>query len=203
MRMLLAALCLSACSARSSAPVVEPELPAPAAIALVGKYGLAHACPVAGFVVTAAHVAYHPLMTGGGIVEVPLRYMYETAEGQLGTADPFVPNRYVDLAILATEPAITVFYPMGPMPTVGDRVAWVEYDFRKVDMAFRPRIRTARVVNRVAGHILLDAEPVPGASGSCLMNTRGEVVGIISFGHGTEEGKVFGGAVDLSTLPQQ
>jgi len=177
------------------APPTNPPMP----IALMGKFGAAHACPVAGVVVTAGHVAHQVSLVEGNMVYTPLSYMAEDGEGHYGTADAKGYNGYVDLAMLTLswEPA---YYTKGLAVIPGDEVSWVEYDFTRVRKAYQPRIRRAHVVNARLGHIILDETPTPGASGTCVFDALRQVVGVIAFGATTGDG-VAGVAVDLSTLP--
>ena len=197
MRTLLALAFATGCAVK--APPETPKPPSPMPIALMGKFGAAHACPVAGIVVTAGHVAYHTSLVEGQIVYTPMAYLAEDGAGHSGLADPKGYNGYVDIALitLTWEP---VYYEKGPAVLIGDEVSWVEYDFTHVRKAFSPRVRRARVINTRLGHIMFTPPPMPGASGSCVFNTSGQVVGIVSAGMPADDG-VVGVAVDLSTLP--
>jgi len=46
---------------------------------------------------------------------------------------------------------------------------------------------SGKLIRIVAGHLMLDDQVPAGASGSCLLNTRGEVVGIVTWGQKTED----------------
>lgn len=197
----LLALAFQACSARSVLPA-KPEPPAKWPIALIGKYSAAHACPVDGRIVTASHVAYVERIEGGRMVATPLNYLYTAGDGEFGVAVPGPVNQVVDLALLTLDPPYAgEYHKRGQTPQIGDEVNWVEFDFRTARQAYMPRQRTARVVNARIGHIMIEPSPVPGASGSCLFNTAGEVVGIISGGINTANGQEVGLAVGLDLLP--
>jgi hypothetical protein len=49
----------------------------------------------------------------------------------------------------------------------------------------------------VAGHIVLDESPTSGASGGCVYNAAGEVVGLVTFGMQTFDMERVGGVTAL------
>jgi hypothetical protein len=68
-------------------------------------------------------------------------------------------------------------------PQKGDVVRWIEFDsYNESTDYFAPVERSATVVRVLAGHVIFDIEPESGASGSCLFNTAGEVVGLVMWG---------------------
>ena len=164
-----------------------PEGPPVSAIALIGRYGAAHACAVEGYVITAAHVAEDVQIVEGRFVKTQIPYVAEDpATGQVGLATLRQSNDYVDLAILdlTIEP---LYFKKGEV-AVGDRVRWIEYDFHLVKGAYAPVVRDAQVVNLRALQIIMDRAPERCASGPCLFNADGDVVGIISGFHPMEDG---------------
>jgi hypothetical protein len=75
---------------------------------------------------------------------------------------------------------------------------WIEYDHESLESAYAPRLRQATLIRPLAGYLVLDSAPVKGASGSCLFNSQGEVVGIIAWGVRTGSGDAVGVAVSVS-----
>jgi hypothetical protein len=103
-----------------------------------------------------------------------------------------------DIVALYLEGGTVTYLPRGEART-GDRVFWFEYDFRTHSNALRARRRFANVLRVVARQYVLDDIPVGGASGSCLINERGEVVGIVTGGWKLDDGSAVGVAPKLPT----
>jgi hypothetical protein len=168
--------------------VLTHELPSPqngdAVMQLFGRWAIGHACPCDGLILTAAHVA-HPLYLRNGHKDEIISYAWSDHlgnEGYVGSAYLMLARDLGVLRILSGSPH---YYRHAPeKPVSGDVVSWKEYDYRSRRHAYAPRIRTATVVRLVAGHLILDdsANPDdpanPGASGTCLFNEMGQVVGI-------------------------
>lgn len=154
--------------------------------------GGGHACPVAGAVVTAKHVMWD---------EENKTYLMASwsaqngAEGGAGVAGESWIKDLVRLTLVGGEVS---YLATGATPVAGDRVHWFEYDFRTTANAYRSRRRVAEVLRVVAGHIIFNAAPVPGASGTCLVNTNGEVVGIVIAYTELDNGRSVGVAAGLS-----
>jgi len=85
---------------------------------------------------------------------------------------------------------------------VGERVYWFEYDFRTRANALRARRRFAYILRIVARQYVLDEIPVGGASGSCLISERGEVIGIVTGGWKLDDGKFVGVAPKLPPIEE-
>ena len=171
-RALLLALALSA------APLLAGEAPDTSRIlSVVGRFTVAHACPVAPDVVLSnAHVfdlrpfdpqiPPFPYRFEGGGVTGWLHPNKVFSDIDLGTAVPTVPVQYYPIA---TQP-----------PTPGEQMWWVAYDWRKKH-AFEQKVLTGKVVRVIAGAIVLDQDTPQGSSGSCILNAKGEVVGLIAW----------------------
>ena len=143
-------------------------------IRLAGRFNMAHACPIASdLAVTCAHVVDRAPLDMS-VPPFPMRY--DTAT-EAGFADVLLVSNADDLAYLAipNHP----FYPIAPKaPAVGEMLFFLNYDYRKPETVLRPVIASGEVVNIVAGHIYVDTKVFPGASGGCLLNAKGEAVGI-------------------------
>jgi hypothetical protein len=153
--------------------------------------GFGHACLTDEGDFTARHVVVHDNKVFG------LRF--SSADGSVsGWAAPTAISDFEDLTLL--ELSVTVPYrapiAAGP-PAVGDRVWWVEYDWSKRDRAFSRVIRSAKVSRIFAGFILFDELVHSGASGGCLVNDAGAVVGIVFMGQVSEDQKASGGALAI------
>lgn len=155
--------------------------------------GVGHACPVDGQVVTAAHVVIDK--QAGRVVNVSYSYKGTEGLGEVVAVSPFK-----DLALLVVSGPID--YLPRAEAKVGDVVFWFEYDFRTRENLLRGRRRFATVIRLVAGTILFDAPPTPGASGTCLINSEGAVVGIVVAGFETDDKLVSGVAVTLPPVVQ-
>jgi len=169
-----------------AATVAETATAAGLPLALLGLPGAAHACPLlvdgVGHVVTASHVAWRLTTDGmGQEVWIPNIYLIEGAAGQIGLAMGEAHHLATDLSYLQTDLELTEWYARGNLPAVGDVVTWVEYDFSKPERAYQPKARSSKVLGTRLSHIFLKEVPESGASGTCVFNAAGEVVGIIAW----------------------
>jgi len=147
--------------------------------------GGGHACPIEGGVVTARHVMwdeYNKKFLGAS-------WSYQ---GQRGAAFIVDESPYKDIVEIELSGGTVTYLKMGTLPEIDDPVFWFEYDFRTKKNAYRARRRTGNVLRLVGGHIIIDAEPVAGASGTCLINAAGEAIGIIVASIETADGGVVG-----------
>jgi hypothetical protein len=76
------------------------------------------------------------------------------------------------------------------VPVVGDEVYWVEYARNKKKDFFESDVKKGKVLLILSGHIVIDGKPEPGASGGCLFNSAGEVVGIVTWQIQTSNGPI-------------
>ena len=185
---------LSACGQVSkevgkSLPNVPIEIDPTLAIQAANGSG-GHACPVNGYVLTASHV----LWDGNLRTYVPASWSFGNKSE--GSAQVVGGYSHLDLLFLDIYGGEIDFLPAGRAKT-GDKVYWFEYDFRTSRNALRARRRFANVLRTVAGHYIFDGMPVGGASGTCLLNSQGEVVGIVVAGWFTDDKLGVGSAVKL------
>ena len=184
--LLVLALSLEACA--SMAPQGLPGIPLdtdPSISIFTPDGGGGHACPVNGGVVTARHVMWDEAnrkFIGGS-------WSYQ---GQRGGAVVAAESPYQDVVALELVGGEINYLPMGALPEVGATVYWYEYDFRTKKNIYRARRRFASVLRLVAGHVILDREPTAGASGTCVINEKGEAVGIIVAAMEAEDGGIVG-----------
>lgn len=185
--------------------IIEPAVRLP--IALLGKFGAAHACPIAmndleygNIVVSASHVLYDQAMYNGEVIDIEIRYFAEDQRGSIGKAEPVANHNYMDIAFLRTSIKDIDYFPQGAEPSAGDEMHWYEFDYSSNETAYAPFLRVANITRTLAGVIFFDDAPVPGASGSCLFDIRNEVVGVISFLQTMDDHSPLGGAVNLIVL---
>ncbi len=176
-----------AITALSCAPkILTRGAPSPrngdAAIQLFGRFAVGHACPCDGLILTAAHVA-HPLYLRQGFRGEPISYAWSDHmgnSGYLGSAYLMLSRDLGVLSVLTVLSGTPHYYRHATEePALGERVRWVEYDYRGSREAYAPRHRTANVVRLVAGHLILGSGATPGASGACLFNAQDQVIGIM------------------------
>ncbi len=176
-------LFLSACSSREFYGNALPGIPLevdPSVQLLTPVGGAGHGCPVNDVLVTNAHVMLDDQGRPAAAASI-------SQKGRQGTAALVAFATAMDLALL--EPSMPLDYlPGGVAAKPDDVVYWFEYDFRTVENALRGRRRVGKVLRIVAGHYILDATPNPGASGSCLINEKGEVIGVVNAAFETAQG---------------
>ncbi len=180
MRLAAIALALTtACTSCTKSSEVA-KLPAQAAwptMSLIGRTSLAHACPVGGFIVTAAHVMESP-------GKEPTQYSYIYQQGsRIGWLKPIETFKFSDLGLMTVSSGDTPLYHKfsDTFPLRGDRIHWYEYNYRK---GVYPIRRQAKVSSIIAGHLSFYPGPHSGASGGCVYNESGEVLAVITWGLG-------------------
>lgn len=164
---------------------------------LMGRFGAAHACPLAAdLILTNGHVV-DPRPFDPDVPTLP--YRYSDGAGNAGVVAPVSTERCADLAVMAVRPGGTVKpYPRASVaPEPGDHVWFIGYDWSSKNKAFAEKVIDAKVLRVVAGHLILDEAGDPGSSGSCVLNAKGEVVAINSFGKQVGVGEEVEGVVGV------
>lgn len=152
----------------------EPGPDMRAVLALVGRFMLAHACPVSATeALTCGHVVDpRPFDQGVGLSP----YWWSNERGDGGNVTPQSVVAQADLALLSGS--FPNWYERATAaPAVGDRVWFVGYELNGRRF-LEPRIIEARVQRVVANHVVYSPGGQPGSSGSCVLNERAEVVAI-------------------------
>lgn len=165
---------------------------------IIGRFGMAHACPIApDIALTNSHVV-DPRPFDPGVPVFPLRWSQVGNPATDTVLLPLNENRRDDLVIAGIRPSVDHFYVIAKeAPKPGDRLWWVAYDWRNKERAFSERLMSGRLVRIVAGHLIVNEETFPGSSGSCVLNDSGELVGIVSFGAGLNNGEEVAGFVGV------
>ena len=166
-----------------------PAVPLPSdhVVRVMNSYAFASACAVGPYVFTAAHVL-KPFDETPFLHDMMVGYAWSDPSGLSGLFDPMNASAYRDIAILVpTGGDLPIYQTVAKVPPqVGDTVRWIEYSREGEDVAyedyFAPVERFASVTRLVAGHIAFDDSPTAGASGSCLFDSSGDVVGVVVWG---------------------
>lgn len=178
-------LATAGCSLRAAgvpgAPASTPASePISLSMVLIGRYGLAHACPVDGRIGTAAHVAVDESPLG----TVSQRgYVYSQGP-RAGFLAGYAPLDSRDLALMAVQAGDAPLYASRAEtgPTVGEKVYWSEFNLTSHPM--RQEVQYGKVTEVGPGHFAFEPEPKPGASGGCVFSEDGKVYGIVIWGLG-------------------
>lgn len=148
-------------------------------VQLVGRFSMAHACPVEpDRALTAAHVIDPRPFESTPLY--PFRWQQGEADGiTIGGAVSLT----TDLADLQPSRPFPKWYPLAKEAPKEGAHLWIRgYDFRKGKNAFAPRDWEVEVLRIVAGHVVFRPTVDFGTSGSCILNEEGEVVGVIAKG---------------------
>lgn len=159
----------------TSPPTREPDLSA--VLSLVGRFGIAHACPVSPtLALTAAHVVdLRPF--DSGVQAWP--YVWSDRRGNVGMVAPSGLSDSRDLALLRTSKPFPAPYRIASGAPLPGTLVWVlGFETRSARHAYGPRVWAFKVLRVVSGHLVLDGHGTPGSSGSCALNAAGEVVAI-------------------------
>lgn len=169
-----------------------PEAPSmDGVLRLQGRFASAHACPVSpDLALTSAHVtdlrpfdAAYPAFP----------YVWSDGHRHEGNLTPLVVHRHRDLAVMRTTVPFTRWYPIATeAPEPGTRLWTLGYDWRKERDLYGPREFPVVLLRIVARTLVFEPTTAPGASGACVLNAKGEVVGINTGGRQSEDGGMAG-----------
>ncbi len=180
-----------------SRPQAGPDL---GGIVRIGtKRGWAHACPI---------TSTHALISAHVVDPMPMDPNAPLFAGRwsdsFGNKGSFRPipsmiSNVRDLALIesVSGPFAKWFAIAGKPPFEGQPLYAVGYDWRKRDDAFGLQRYVAKFLREEAGRLVLSVNPKPGASGGCVLNANGEVVGIVESMWPTEDGEWVGAAVAI------
>lgn len=182
----------------SSGDIVWPDTSS--VMSLVGGGHWGQACPIEVDGTRAIFSARHLLSkTTSEGVDIMLSFIWEDGQGREGWGSAHYLDPFQDLGLLAIsdrgdDPDYRPVSDRRPQP--GDHVFWREFN-PELEKGLQQIERKSKVLDVRLGHILIEDAPDFGASGSCLFNSLGEVVGIVVWRQvdGTEE---VGGAILLT-----
>ena len=165
---------VTACAAKTyDAPATDDS------IQISTPYGFGHGCFVEGALYTARHIVNptpqlitHASWSDGygregfAVVEA-LSSFRDLARLQVVTGKPYLNHR------LSRNPELRA---------AGRIVRWFEYTRRPGPNALRANYRASRILREFAGLLVLEKQPTPGASGTCVFAEDGSVLGLIIWG---------------------
>jgi len=130
----------------------------------------------------ACAVTEHLALTARHVVETDDGTRIEELRGSNGdVAGYFTVVRVYeasDLAALQTELTLTPYPLAEAPPREGDKVWMQGYDWRNEKDMYQPRVFESTVTRSVAGVLHYVPGGMPGTSGSCVLNEKGELVAI-------------------------
>lgn len=135
---------------------------------------MGHGCPIDDVIYT----AYHLMKDDKAVT-------WSDNIGNGGTARVLAHDVARDLSVLTISSGRPGYLEFASSVTEDEEVSWYIYDFASRDKVFSRSIKEGKVVNAsVAGYISFSGNLTSGASGGCLFNKQGEVVGIVVWGIG-------------------
>jgi hypothetical protein len=150
-------------------------------MSLAGYGTLGHACPTERGVYTALHnvkpYADHP--QGHFFTKA---FAWEDGYENKGLLYFDSSSETRDLARAAASLGYVPYPLADENPEVGDVVYWKEYNLSDDVMTIIERESTVTQV--IAGHIVMEHNPLPGASGGCLINRKGQAIGVVIWSFG-------------------
>lgn len=187
-------LVLLGCASAPKHTEVRPQPDMDGVLRIIGRFSTAHACPYddGRYALTAAHVV-DPRPFDMSVA--PYESRWSDGDGHSGVADPVVVFRSSDLAIIEREdhkPFLRAYPLAKEKPLAGDRIFILAYDQETKPSALSPHLVEGKVIRVIADNLILDENSKPGSSGGCVLNERGEVVGIVAWGREMADGGVIG-----------
>ena len=176
--------------------VIEPNTNG--VLRLIGRWASAHGCPVDGIILTAAHV--NNLFYGTtNMNTILVGYQWEDGDGNKGMLSGASASLFRDLGLMNLESGEPRYYRHAPKePSPGDALFWLEYNDDTPENLYTRRVGRGSLLRNVSGHLLLDKGPTKGASGSCVLNSKDEVVGVVARIRTTKNKKAVGVAVSVA-----
>ena len=179
------------CSSRVVvAPTAAPKQPELLSLSmpLIGKHGIAHACPVDGTILTAAHVAFEQYVTGSYEAR---GYVY-TQGAKRGPVRGFNPAFTRDLAELLVDGGDSPEFVgrADAEPAIGDEVSWSQFNL--TNNPLHQEIQKGKITDLGPGHFAFSPAPLQGSSGGCVFDSSGKVLGVLIWTIGLSPAKMRG-----------
>lgn len=179
---------VAACATAPARPAaVAQTAPSPrpntdAVLRLVGRFGAAHACPISDrLALTSAHVAQTDAWQA-----YPLKF--SDGAGHEGELSLRAAEWSRDLALMESSVPLERWYPIAAeAPKVGERLYALGFDMRRRRDALGPRLFELSLLRVVARNLVAEPTITQGTSGSCVLNSAGAVVAVISWSLPTED----------------
>jgi hypothetical protein len=191
---LLLALASLSCGTRGTTAAKIPTPDLSGTMAVIGRFGSGHACPIGpGLVLTAGHIADpYPLYSS-----VPFQhYRFSDSRGNEGHLSPAGVMSDGDVAVMVPSLQLARWYDRAPAaPRPGDRLWLVEFDWGGEEEAYAEKPVPVRVVRVTAGNVVFRPTAASGSSGSCVLDAAGRLVAIQAWGRevkGSEVGVAVG-----------
>jgi len=198
----------------SGAPAAKPSPPAPepspayalqhpprhSVIFIISPSSLAHGCPVTlasgDYVLTSRHVIYDNEAKG------LMGARWGEEGGASGRLRPIIAYNDADIGMFAFEGTArpNVMHRISVSAPAPHETVWMfGYDW----VTFTEKPLAVNILGVVAGHFIGDATAGPGSSGSCILDEKGEVIGINSWQIGSASGmRSVGPAVFGQWMPE-
>ena len=151
-------------------------------VSIISFHGIARGCPIdEHHLLTSRHVGV--LEKPQGPIGIAAMWSDGFRSGRAWTID-FDLGR--DLALMQTEMPLTQPYAIAQTaPKVGESLTIAGYRFAD---RLQMRTITTKLLSIVAVHLVLDNPAESGFSGSCVLNSQNEVVGVFQWSLGTNRG---------------
>jgi len=178
-------------------PEPEPRPDTNDILKIIGVFGMGHGCPIASDkAFTNTHVL-DPRPEAMDSKPWPARW----SQTGLETNTVIEPTRQWmrdDLVLGTLTPKVERFYHIAANPpAIGERLWWTSYNWDSKKVALAEEQLNGKVLRIVAGYIVIDSPTPHGSSGSCVLNVKGEVVGIVTVRIGTKSEQVVTGAIGV------
>lgn len=148
-------------------------------MSIIGRYSMAQACAVDGYVISAAHVVER---VEPGDNRIGLGYVFQQGD-RAGFLTPSGSLFSRDLGFFVVDFGTVAYSARAASdPKPGDKVYWYEYDMKKSPL--RVIRQDGKITGVLAGHFSFKPEPQQGASGGCVFSAANEALGIVTWSVG-------------------
>lgn len=166
-------------------PIAMPDLSR--ILHLNGRFDFAHACPISPALALTNNHVQDAFFDNPAVGFLAHGFTSDLNPNQ-AVLLPINALRYTDLGLGITSVDVPFYHISPTAPVVGEQLWWIGYDWRTGADMLKTRPFTGQVERIRAGVIVIAATTVPGTSGSCILDARGQVVGIIAWSMSAEDG---------------